>query len=109
MATAPMENALSNDDLKSLLESSPYHTAFKDRLYVYDSESRTIVGYMLKDSFDEEKTLSKKDKTAAEAFASIELQFKNKEDEKKFDYDAFVEAVIAELEVYLSYSSLTED
>lgn len=100
---------LSSDELQKLVASSPYHTFFKERLYIYDTKTKNIVGYMLKENYDEKTSFKKKDTEAAEVFASIEMQFRDKEEEKIFDYDAFVDTVIAELEIWLSYSSELDD
>ena len=99
---------LSNENLKKIIENSQYYTYFKDRLYVYDQETKTINGYMLKENYDPETTLNTPDNTAAEKFAVITMTFK-KGEEELFDEEDFVDVVIQELEVWLSYDSTFEE
>ena len=100
---------LSTSDLKNIIDETEYYTFFQDRLYVYNKENRMINGYMLKEDFDSKKVFKEEDKEAASLFAQIEMQFKNEKEEAFFDYDAFVDTVLSDLEVWLSYSSELED
>ena len=109
MSKKPTKITISTEDLKQMLDETPFYTFFKDRLYIYEKDKKSIAGYMLKDDFDVKKIFKKKDDEAAEAFANIELQFNDKESEEDFDYDMFVDTVLSELEVWLSYDSTLED
>lgn len=99
---------ISNKVLKDIISKAEYYTYFKDRLYVYSKEAEAIIGYMLKEDFDEEKTLNTPDETAAEKFAVIKMNFKKGEKEL-FEEEDFQEIVIDELEVWLSYDSSFEE
>lgn len=100
------KNILSTSELKKVIDETPFYTFFKERLYVYNEKTHVIWGYMLKEDFNPKKLFKKNDdEEAAAAFAQIEMLFKSDEEESAFDYESFVDTVLSEIEVWLSYST----